>query len=98
MHRAIPDVADPAGIPRGKTSYGCFLLHAPLHPPIESSCTTRFAHFCNGSDVPQVQHLPLEEDAKMDPGAMIEARQRVAEGKVRVSDRSIQMAYAAWLG
>lgn len=46
----------------------------------------------------QVQHLPLEEDERVTPGDMAEARQRVAEGKIRVADETIQMAYSAWLG
>lgn len=46
----------------------------------------------------QVKELPLVEDDRVDPGTMTEARQRVADGKQRVADVTIQMAYQAWLG
>lgn len=46
----------------------------------------------------QLEGLPLEEEARIDPGTMIEARQKVAEGSNRVAEGTIQMAYAAWLG
>ena len=46
----------------------------------------------------QVEHLSLEEDERVHPGAMAEARQRVADGKVLVAEDTIAMAYSAWLG
>ncbi|CAN0196110.1 unnamed protein product, partial [Ectocarpus sp. 12 AP-2014] len=46
----------------------------------------------------EVGDLPLEEDERMDPGTMIEARQMVAGAVHRVDPVTVSKAYQAWLG
>jgi len=45
-----------------------------------------------------VGDLPLEEDDRMDPGTMVEARQMVAGAVHRVDPVTVSKAYQAWLG
>eukprot|EP00752_Nemacystus_decipiens_P004212 g3849.t1 len=46
----------------------------------------------------EVRDLPLEEDDRMDPGTMVEARQMVAGAAHRVDPMTVSKAYQAWLG
>lgn len=45
-----------------------------------------------------MKHLPLQEDERMEAAEMVEARQTVADARIRLDEKSISMAYTAFLG
>lgn len=45
-----------------------------------------------------MKDLPLKEAERIDPGAMVDCRQHVAEKKHDVSEETVEKAYVAWMG